>query len=228
MKALPMLEGHSPAAARLHHPEWRRAGFYLAFGKRSLDLLAVLLMAIPVALVLVLLALIVSVDGGQPFFGHARVGRGGRTFTCWKVRTMAPDAEARLKEILREDPAAAAQWAQFQKFDNDPRVTRLGRFLRETSLDELPQLWNVARGEMSMVGPRPVTRAELERYGSAVADYLAVRPGLTGLWQVQGRNALTYEERVRLDQEYAQRLTLGQDFRIVAKTFSTLMARTGS
>jgi lipopolysaccharide/colanic/teichoic acid biosynthesis glycosyltransferase len=141
---------------------------------------------------------------------------------------MVPDAEARLDEVLRRDPTAAAQWAQYQKLDNDPRVTRLGHLLRRTSLDELPQLWNVLRGDMSLVGPRPVTRAELERYGSAASDYVSVRPGLTGLWQVEGRNALTYEERVAMDRRYARKLTFRQDLRILAKTVAVVLARTGS
>jgi lipopolysaccharide/colanic/teichoic acid biosynthesis glycosyltransferase len=141
---------------------------------------------------------------------------------------MVPEAEAKLEQILRKDAAAAAQWAQYQKIDNDPRVTRLGKVLRRTSLDELPQLWNVLRGDMSLVGPRPVTPAELSRYGSAASDYISVRPGVTGLWQVQGRNSLTYDDRVLLDQQYAQGLTLRRDLRILAMTVSTVLAGTGS
>jgi lipopolysaccharide/colanic/teichoic acid biosynthesis glycosyltransferase len=217
----------SQAATLLRSPRRRVVG-YAGWGKRSLDLVAVAVLLLPVALVLVLLAILVRAEGGQPFFGHARVGRGGRTFTCWKIRTMVPDAEARLEEVLRRDPKAADQWAQYQKLDNDPRVTRLGHLLRRTSLDELPQLWNVLRGDMSLVGPRPVTRVELERYGSAASDYVSVRPGLTGLWQVEGRNALTYAERVALDQHYARKLTFREDLRILSKTVSVVLARTGS
>jgi lipopolysaccharide/colanic/teichoic acid biosynthesis glycosyltransferase len=205
----------------------RRVASYAGWGKRSFDLLAVAILLLPVALVLVLLATLVRTDGGRPFFGHARVGRDGRIFTCWKIRTMVPDAEARLEEVLRRDPEAAAQWAEYQKLDEDPRVTRFGNLLRRTSLDELPQLWNVLRGDMSLVGPRPVTRAELERYGSAASDYVSVRPGLTGLWQVEGRNALTYAERVVLDQQYARTLTFRLDLRILSKTVSAVLARTG-
>jgi exopolysaccharide production protein ExoY len=206
---------------------WRVSG-YVGWGKRCLDLIAVLVLLLPVALLLVSLFALVGVEGGRPIFGHTRVGRGGRTFRCWKIRTMVPDAEARLQEVLRTDPKAAAQWAQYRKLDNDPRVTRLGDVLRRTSLDELPQLWNVLRGDMSLVGPRPVTRAELAQYGSAGLDYISVRPGITGLWQVQGRNSLTYTERVRLDQRYVQELTFRQDLQILFKTVSVVFARTGS
>ena len=223
-----MSQAQFPQAASLLPSPPRRVVGYAGWGKRSLDLVAVVVLLLPVALVLVLLAILVRTQGGQPFFGHARVGRGGRTFTCWKIRTMVPDAEARLDEVLRSDSTAAAQWAQYQKLDNDPRVTRLGHLLRRTSLDEVPQLWNVLRGDMSLVGPRPVTRVELERYGSAASDYVSVRPGLTGLWQVEGRNALTYAERVALDQQYARKLTVREDLRILSKTVSVVLARTGS
>ena len=131
-----------------------------------------------------------------PIYGHERIGRGGRPFLCWKVRTMVPDAEARLEAILRADPVRADEWARDHKLRDDPRVTWLGRWLRLTSLDEVPQLWNVLRGEMSLVGPRPVTRPELARYGASARHYLAVRPGLTGMWQLDGRNALPYARRV--------------------------------
>lgn len=223
-----MPHDRSPQAVALSpRSRWRAPG-YVRWGKRSLDLIAVLVLLLPVALLLVPLVALVGTDGGRPIFGHARVGRGGRTFTCWKIRTMVPDAEARLEEVLRTDPKAAAQWAQYRKLDNDPRVTRLGDVLRRTSLDELPQLWNVLCGDMSLVGPRPVTRAELAQYGSASLDYISVRPGITGLWQVQGRNSLTYTERVRLDQQYVQELTCRQDLHILFKTVSVVFARTGS
>jgi lipopolysaccharide/colanic/teichoic acid biosynthesis glycosyltransferase len=223
-----MPEAQPSPTAGLLPPSRKQKFSYAGSGKRCLDVVAALVLLLTVGFVLILLALLVAADGGRPFFGHTRVGRGGRTFTCWKIRTMVPEAEAKLEQILRKDPAAAAQWAQYQKIDNDPRVTRLGRVLRRTSLDELPQLWNVLRGDMSLVGPRPVTPAELSRYGSAASDYISVRPGVTGLWQVQGRNSLTYDDRVLLDQQYAQGLTLRRDLRILAMTVSTVLAGTGS
>ena len=217
-----------PQAATLLSPPRLRVAGYVGWGKRSLDLVAALVLLLPAALLLVVLIALVWTEGGRPIFGHARVGRGGRTFTCWKIRTMVPDAEARLEEVLRNDPRAAAQWAEYRKLDNDPRITRLGDVLRRTSLDELPQLWNVLCGDMSLVGPRPVTSAELARYGEASSDYVSVRPGITGLWQVQGRNSLTYTERVRLDQQYVHELTCRQDLHILFKTISVVFARTGT
>jgi lipopolysaccharide/colanic/teichoic acid biosynthesis glycosyltransferase len=204
------------------------ASGYARAGKRSFDLavsLFLLLTFLPVILVLVIL---VSLGGGgAPFFGHVRVGRGGRRFVCWKFRTMVPDAEARLATLLRADPEAAAEWARVQKLGKDPRVTPIGAFLRQTSLDELPQLWNVLRGEMSLVGPRPVTRAEIDRYGEAASDYLAVRPGITGLWQVQGRSSTSYEERVRMDRLYVRTVSFRRDLEILLATLPEVLARTG-
>ena len=155
--------------------------------------------ALLLALLLPLLAMIVALvwsSGGAPIYGHERVGRGGRRFLCWKIRTMVPGAEARLEDILRRDPDAPPSGRATTSSRDDPRVTRLGRFLRRTSLDELPQLWNVLVGEMSLVGPRPVTPPELTRYGASARHYLAVRPGLTGLWQLDGRNDIPYARRV--------------------------------
>ncbi len=216
--------GELPSVAT---PSRRHAFSYGRAGKRSFDLVAALILLPSVALLILLLAALVALDGGRPFFGHVRVGRGGQTFRCWKIRTMVPDAEARLTQLLATDPDAAAQWARDQKLLRDPRITWLGNFLRKTSLDELPQLWNVLRGEMSLVGPRPVTRVELGRYGEAASVYLSVRPGVTGLWQVQGRNSVQYDDRVRLDQQYVRQLALTQDLKILARTLSVVAARTG-
>lgn len=212
-----------PAAAR----GTPAPGRYLRFGKRALDFGCVLV-ALPVALPLVMvLALLVMADGGSPFFGHLRAGRGGGRFRCWKLRTMVPDAEARLAGHLAADPAARAEWAAGCKLARDPRVTPLGRILRRTSLDELPQLWNILRGEMSLVGPRPVTAAELVRYGAALRDYTALRPGLTGLWQVSGRSATSYAERVALDSAYARRMGPGLDLWIIGATLREVLRRSG-
>lgn len=201
---------------------------YAGTGKRAFDLTAaVLLLVIFAPAILFLAALVALLDGGKPFISLRRVGRDGRHFPCWKIRTMVVDAEARLKQLLAEDPEAAEEWARDQKLSNDPRVTWLGKVLRSTSLDELPQLWNVLRGEMSLVGPRPVTDAEMVRYGDASASYVSVRPGVTGLWQVQGRNSVSYDERVRLDVEYVSRLSFMSDLSILVRTVGAVLNRTG-
>ncbi|WP_078573732.1 sugar transferase [Thioclava marina] len=204
---------------------WRPV--YFRIGKRLFDLVGVLLLAPIVLPVIGLLWLAVRRDGAAGFYAHRRVGRGGRSFRCWKLRTMVPDAELRLADHLGQDAAAAAQWQSARKLDNDPRVTRLGRFLRATSLDELPQLWNVWRGEMSLVGPRPVMREELSFYGRFRPIYEAQRPGMTGLWQVSGRNAVSYEARVAFDVWYFMRCSLLHDLGILLRTVAVVLARTG-
>jgi lipopolysaccharide/colanic/teichoic acid biosynthesis glycosyltransferase len=155
------------------------------------------------------------------------VGRNGRAFRCWKIRSMVHDAEARLAELLETDLAAAEEWETYQKLDDDPRIMPLGDVLRRTSLDELPQLWNVLRGDMSLVGPRPVTAPELERYGASRSAYCAMRPGITGLWQVSGRNEVTYAERVALDVEYLRKMSLRLDVRIMLQTAGVVLRPTG-
>jgi len=195
--------------------------------KRVIDLVGaggLLLLMLPL---LLLMLAAVTVAGGRPIYGHLRVGRGGRMFRCWKIRTMVPDAEARLAGLLRADPALADEWARDHKLRHDPRVTRLGHLLRLTSFDELPQLWNIVRGEMSLVGPRPVTRAELARYGGSARHYLAVRPGLTGMWQLDGRNDMPYARRVVLDRFYATRPSLWRDVTLLARTPLALLRRPG-
>lgn len=215
------------AAALPRPPQAGIGQFYARTGKRIVDLAGAVL-ALPLALpVIAILALVVMADGGPPFFGHLRVGRDGRHFRCWKLRSMVPDAATRLEAHLAADPAARAEWAAGCKLARDPRVTRAGRFLRRTSLDELPQLLNILRGEMSLVGPRPVTPAELARYGAALRAYTALRPGLTGLWQVSGRSATSYGERVALDAAYARGLGPWLDLRIMAATVRVVLRRSG-
>jgi lipopolysaccharide/colanic/teichoic acid biosynthesis glycosyltransferase len=195
--------------------------------KRGIDLVLGLLMA-PLCILLVgLLWALVRLDGGPGFFGHVRVGRHGRAFRCWKIRTMVPDADRALARVLQSDPEVAAQWAAERKLRRDPRITRIGRFLRRSSLDELPQLLNVLRGDMSLVGPRPVTFEEIDLYGASRGAYLSVRPGLTGLWQVSGRNSLSYEARVSLDERYVTTMGLLTDVRILARTLGVVFRRTG-
>jgi exopolysaccharide production protein ExoY len=166
-------------------------------------------------------------DGGPVFFRHRRVGRNGKAFYCMKFRTMSVDAEARLKELLATDPAARAEWARDFKLRHDPRVTPIGRFLRRSSLDELPQIFNLMRGEMNLVGPRPIVEAEIPRYGKRYRHYCAVKPGITGLWQVSGRNDVSYNSRVAMDSLYAQRRSMMLDIRILAATLPAVLSKRG-
>ena len=201
--------------------------FYRRHAKRWVDLvlgLAVFWLILPVIAVL---AIVVSLDGSTPFFHQRRVGRGGRIFNCYKLRTMAIDAEVQLTHILNNDAMAEAEWSQFQKLGKDPRVTRVGRFLRKTGFDELPQIWNVLRGDMSLVGPRPVVPAEIARYGVHAPHYLALRPGISGLWQISDRHRQTYEQRVQMDVAYDRQLTFLGDLSIMLATPKTVLQSRG-
>jgi exopolysaccharide production protein ExoY len=162
-------------------------------------------------------------SSGTVLFRHRRVGFNGRPFDCLKFRTMIADAPERLGKLLETDAAAAAEWAQCQKLRNDPRVTPIGAILRKSSLDELPQLFNVLRGDMSIVGPRPVTEDELLRYGASVNAYTACRPGITGLWQVTGRSSTSYETRVSCDAYYARKWSLSLDSKIIIITIPSVL-----
>ncbi|WP_428926305.1 sugar transferase [Marinibacterium sp. SX1] len=197
--------------------------------KSSLDRGLALAALIVLAPVMGLIALAIRLSTGEKvFFSHDRVGLGGRPFGCLKFRTMVPDAQSRLDLILASDPVARAEWVEDFKFERDSRVTRIGRILRKTSLDELPQLINVLRGDMSLVGPRPITRTEAARYGRDYQSYIRVRPGLTGLWQVSGRSDTTYDERIALDVAYVRHATLGTDLQILARTVVCVLARRGA
>ncbi|PSC04013.1 sugar transferase [Alsobacter soli] len=192
--------------------------------KRVLDLaIALLALVLLLPIMLFIMALIRAKMGGPVIYSHTRVGQNGRPFSCLKFRTMVKDSDLALRRHLASDPAAAREWREFRKLHNDPRVTPLGAMLRKSSLDELPQLFNVLRGDMSCVGPRPVPADELERYGAHAADYARARPGLTGLWQTSGRNLRTYEERIALDCEYVQNWSLWSDVVILAKTIPAVM-----
>ena len=164
----------------------------------------------------------------KALFAHRRIGAGGRPFDCLKFRSMVPDAQERLQQILATDPVARQEWEEDFKLENDSRVTWIGRILRKTSLDELPQLLNVLRGDMSLVGPRPVTEAETRRYGHHYEAYKLVRPGLTGLWQVSGRSDTTYEERIALDVTYVRTASFATDLNILARTVRCVLARKGA
>ena len=191
-------------------------------------LVALLLLLMLSPLMGVVVFLIWRRDGAPILFAHYRVGLDGKLFACLKFRTMLRNSEQVLSDLLRDDPEARAEWVRDQKLTNDPRITAVGHFLRKSSLDELPQLLNVVRGEMSLVGPRPVTVAELTRYGKVRWDYLSVRPGITGLWQVSGRNNTTYEERVALDHRYVQHRSLWLDIGILLKTVRVVVLREGA
>ena len=167
-------------------------------------------------------------DGAPVLFAHWRVGQKGRLFRCLKFRSMVRRADLVLAEVFDSDPGARDEWERDHKLRNDPRVLSIGRFLRETSLDELPQLFNVLRGEMHLVGPRPVVVQEIPRYGEHKRHYFAVKPGMTGLWQVSGRNNLTYAQRVALDARYVETRSLWMDLRILARTVSVLVTRDGA
>ncbi|OYX44627.1 MAG: hypothetical protein B7Z02_04795 [Rhodobacterales bacterium 32-67-9] len=203
--------------------------FYPGLGKRLVDLVLLGLM-LPVVLPLVGTVLLLTALGGrQPLYSQLRVGRDGRLFRCWKVRTMIPDADAALSRILRDNPALAEEWRTAQKLVRDPRVTRFGALLRRTSLDELPQLWNVLNGTMSLVGPRPFTPEQqgLYRNGHIDADYYRLRPGITGLWQVSRRNRGSFAERATYDSAYSTNMGIWTDLSILARTVTVVLRATG-
>jgi exopolysaccharide production protein ExoY len=200
---------------------------YMIWGKRLFDIAFASVALILLSPLIAVIWCIVSLDGGTGFYGQERVGKGRRLFTCWKLRSMVVDADERLLAHLASDGTADAEWHSNRKLSNDPRVTALGHFIRKTSIDELPQLWNVLIGDMSIVGPRPVVGDELRMYGAAKASYLALRPGITGLWQVNGRNAVSYDARVAFDKEYCRTITFFGDLRLILKTVMVVINRTG-
>jgi exopolysaccharide production protein ExoY len=196
--------------------------------KRVFDVLCAVLLALVFSPLIFVIAVLLRREGGPVIFRHRRVGRHGKAFDCLKFRSMVPDADRVLRELLEEHPEFRAEWLRDHKLRDDPRVTAVGRFLRRTSLDELPQLWNVIRGEMSLVGPRPVVREELLRYGRCAGIYLAARPGVTGLWQVNGRNNTDYRRRVVLDVYYVRRQNLILDLYILFKTTYVVLGGSGA
>jgi len=196
--------------------------------KRAVDIVMATTALVLLSPLMLIVALIVKLsDRGPVFYSHTRIGYGGAAFGCLKFRTMKTDAAAQLAELLRADPSARAEWETTRKLKNDPRITAVGDILRKSSIDELPQLINILRGEMSVVGPRPVTAEELARYGEHVTSYMAARPGLTGQWQTSGRNDVSYEYRVALDVQYIRDWSLTRDFIIIAKTVPALFSQRG-
>ena len=193
--------------------------------KRTIDLFLTLCgAAVFIPITLIIAFLIKWEDGGPVFFAHTRIGKGGRKIKVFKFRTMVPDAEALLREKLAADPELAREWQANHKLKNDPRITKTGKWLRKSSLDELPQVWNVLKGELSFVGPRPIVEAEIEKYGPAGFElYKRVLPGLTGYWQISGRSSTTYEQRVSFDSYYIRNWSIWQDIYIIACTPRALL-----
>jgi exopolysaccharide production protein ExoY len=196
--------------------------------KRLVDILGAILLGVVFLPLILAIAVLLRSEGGPIIFRHRRVGRDGAMFDCVKFRSMVPDADRALRDLLERQPELKAEWIQDHKLRHDPRITAVGRFLRRTSLDELPQIWNVIRGDMSLVGPRPVVREELMRYGRCASVYLSTRPGITGLWQVTGRNDTNYRRRVALDVYYVRRQNLLLDLYILLKTTHVVLGGDGA
>jgi Undecaprenyl-phosphate galactose phosphotransferase WbaP len=197
--------------------------------KRSIDLFLVCLILPLVTLPLLLIGLLVRLESPGPiFYSQHRVGRDQRKFRIWKIRTMKTNADELLREALAKDGKLREEWLRDRKLRHDPRITRVGKLLRKTSLDELPQLWNVLRGEMSLVGPRPIVEEEVSAYGQNIALYCRVAPGLTGLWQVSGRSAMSRRDRVRLDSYYVRNWSPWLDLHILARTASVVLTGEGA
>lgn len=198
--------------------------------KRTFDLCFSASLTIALLPLYCLIALIVGLTSRGPIiYGHKRVGRGGKAFNCYKFRTMYKDADERLKLILQENPHLNQEWKKSRKLQNDPRVTPIGSFLRKTSLDELPQFWNVLKGDLSVTGPRPVVEEEVRLHlGLKAAKILSIRPGITGIWQTSGRSSISYEQRIALDEKYVDEHTLWMDIKLVLKTIPCMIFSKGA
>jgi exopolysaccharide production protein ExoY len=218
----------SDASRSLHD---RTVGLPRRTTKRLIDIMVSSVLIVTMMPVYLLISLSLACSGQSPLYIHTRVGRGGRDFSCLKFRTMRNDADVALRKLLEGDPLSKAEWEFNRKLRRDPRVTRIGKLLRATSLDELPQLFNIIIGQMSMVGPRPVTRSEFDEFyvaGDVAAYYCTVRPGLTGLWQVNGRSETSFASRIVMDAQYVQALSLRADLAILARTVAVVLSRKGS
>lgn len=203
--------------------------FRYRVAKRALDIIAVLLMTPFLLPILLLVACAVRFTSPGPvFYSHRRIRQNGAFFSMWKFRTMCMNSAELLDQYLSAHPEARAEWNRSHKLRNDPRITSIGRFLRKYSLDELPQLWNVITGQMSLVGPRPIVAAEVEKYKDTFSQYCRVKPGVTGLWQVSGRSELTYDQRVALDRDYVDNWAFRRDIHILLKTFPSVVNQDGA
>jgi Undecaprenyl-phosphate galactose phosphotransferase WbaP len=197
--------------------------------KRILDVGFTVIGGIIISPIILLIALLIRIDSPGPvFYGHKRLGMNGRSFKAWKFRSMVSDADARLRDYLAANPQMRAEWERSFKLKDDPRITRVGRVLRRLSLDELPQIWNVIRGEMSLVGPRPIVEAEVPLYGSSYERFSSMMPGMTGLWQVSGRSDTDYEERVAFDRFYNESWSVWLDLNILFRTFQVIFRGKGA
>ncbi|SMX33689.1 sugar transferase [Maliponia aquimaris] len=202
-----------------------RPTLYRDVFKRVLDVVLVVLGGLPALLIVGFFALLIALDGHSPFYFQKRLGRNGRMFYIWKLRSMVPDADSRLHAYLAQNPDARAEWDLTQKLRHDPRITAVGRLIRKTSIDELPQLWNVLRGDMSLVGPRPMMPCQQDLYPGTA--YYALRPGITGYWQVSVRNESSFAERAGFDTAYLHQLSLLNDLRVMARTVRVVLRGTG-
>ena len=202
-----------------------RSGLYRNYVKRLFDVTAVVASGLVVGPLILFLALLVAADGSNPFYWNERVGRRGRNFRMLKLRTMVPDADKMLEDYLSRNAEARLEWNSTQKLKTDPRITRIGRFLRKTSLDELPQLWNVLTGDMSLVGPRPMMPSQRPLYHGLA--YYSLRPGITGIWQVSDRNESAFSKRAEYDSEYDEKLTFGMDIWLLWSTVRVVLKGTG-
>lgn len=202
-----------------------RPGPYRRVLKRGLDILVVLIATPPVLAVLLPMMLLIMLDGHSPFYRQTRVGQHGRLFRMWKLRSMVANADEVLESYLADDPAARIEWDHHQKLRHDPRVTRIGALLRKTSMDELPQLWNVLVGDMSLVGPRPMMPSQRSLYPGT--EYYTMRPGITGFWQISVRNESSFRERAMFDRTYYLQLSFLTDLRVMMRTVRVVMKATG-
>jgi Undecaprenyl-phosphate galactose phosphotransferase WbaP len=198
------------------------------FAKRTFDIVGALTIAIVFMPVIIAVAIAIRFSSQPVVFSHQRVGRDRKMFQCYKFRSMIPDAEEVLQRLIHSNPEILREWRENHKLRDDPRITKFGDFLRRSSLDELPQLWNVLRGDMSLVGPRPVVEDELERYGNQAKMYLSIRPGMTGLWQIMGRSNVTYSRRVSLDSWYVRKNNVLFDAWILMRTAAVVVKKVGA
>lgn len=192
--------------------------------KRAFDIFGASVLMILLSPVFLILGFFVALTKGPIFYGHERLGYRGNHFKCYKFRSMVPNADKLLKDLLARDAEARAEWEQFEKLRKDPRITRIGRVLRKTSLDELPQLWNVLRGDMSLVGPRPMALHETSRWGASLVEYTSLRPGITGLWQINGRTDSDYELRITFNRAYLQSWSPVLDIRLLFQTVAVVFS----
>lgn len=219
------LFSHEMILLRINHNLAKRSSKLI---KRFIDITLSSILLISFSPLLLLVLLLLKLSGGTALYSHTRIGENGEPFQCWKFRTMREDADKVLEIYLKENPSAYEEWNKKRKLKNDPRVTKVGKFLRRTSFDELPQLFNVLIGEMSLVGPRPVTKEELEYYHSSLDYYFMAKPGVTGLWQVSGRSDVSYETRVYFDSWYVKNWSVWNDFVILCKTIPAVLKRKGA